>query len=500
MTLKNPLPSTALSAPGLRDFFSYDDDGNLCYNGISIPEAISLYGSPLEIVDTRIIKRRALEWINICSRVADKTDYPGGFSFFYASKANMSLECVHAAYQAGWHAETSSLQDLTHLMWMDEHDLLPHDIKILSNGCKISRPKGGADHNYAEMLAYLHTKGYEVTPVLDVNELSFFSSYNFDRPMPVGIRMKYGQIDSNDAYDSYVSRHGMAWGEVCRTAEQISRHASLNLEVLHAMVGAAETISVDTFVSSLLFATEKYFELKSSHPTLKYFDIGGGLPSALSGYDYEAFLTRLLRGICDQAATFGLEPPCLVWECGSYLVEESAIQIYATVQRYVNSCDGVWWYVVDGGLMVSLPDMLMVKKPFPILAGNHVNIPMVKARIGDLSCDSDGRYPGKQSAEKFVYLPDADDVLCVFAGVGSYQRMLGGAGGAHHCGIMNMGRLIVEELDNETVRTFIPGQTQDEYMSIMGFNKERIGVGSKSTGINRAAGRQKSDMLGIMGE
>lgn len=452
------------------DYCAHNSAGDLIFNGLAIPDLVRRYGSPLEVVDTRIIRRRACEWRALCEEVAGDVGYAGGFEYYYASKANMGIEYVKTVYKAGWHAETTSLQDLVHISWLREQKLLPSSLKIIANGYKLVRGQA-----YARKTCAMHQDGMDITPVFEKGELAFFAKEQFDRPMPVGLRMKFGKVRTEKDLASLTSRHGMEWDETVAVADELKSCSNLQLEVFHAMVGSAELISVDVFVSAILFAVDKYFQLKQMHPSLKYFDIGGGITSPLGGYDYESFLNLLLNGIKILSGKYGLEPPCLVWECGTYLVEESTIQVYSTVQRFKNDDSEVWWYLLNGGLMAGLPDMLVTRKAFPVIAGNYGNASKVKARLGDISCDTDGRYPVRGAEPDFVELPDVEDGIVVFGATGAYQRMLSGAGGAHHCGILSPGRLVVEEVDGEVKETFTPGQTEEEYMRLMGYSVDRNG-------------------------
>lgn len=452
------------------DYCVHNENGELVFNDFVIPDLVSKYGSPLEIVDTRMITRRANEWRKLCEGVAKEVGYDGGFEYFYASKANMGVEYVKTAYKAGWYAETTSLQDLVHVCWLQEQGLLPEGFKVVANGYKSFRQNA-----YAEKICAMHRQGYCVIPVFEQGEMAYFAQQSFLRTMPVGVRMKFGKVRTNEELAHLVSRHGMEWESLVREAEAIASHPHLKLELFHAMVGSAELISVDVFVSAILFAVDKYFQLKKIHPTLRYFDIGGGIASPLTGYDYHSFLSLLLNGIKILSGKYGLEPPCLVWECGTYLVEESTVQVYSTMQRFRNDDSGVWWYILDGGLMAGLPDMLVTQKAFPVMAGNYGHAEKVKVRLGDISCDTDGRYPVRGAEPDFVELPDVEGGLVVIGATGAYQRMLSGAVGAHHCGILNPGRLVIEEVDGVVKETYTPAQTEQEYLRLMGYSVDRNG-------------------------
>jgi arginine decarboxylase len=461
----------------LWDYLGYDESGNLWINDLRVTDAILEYGSPLEIHDLTILRRRALSWTALTQEIAREIGYNGGFSYFYASKANMMLPYTLAAYRAGWHIETSSVQDLEHLSFLDQQGTFDRRSQIYCNGYKLKMSERGMPSEYAEKIVEMHESGFDITPILDSGELEYFSSVGLKRAMPVGIRMKFGKVRNDDELSNLVSRHGMEWAEVQIAADKIAETQSLYLTVFHCMTGAAETIAIDQLVASLLFAARKYFQLKQKHPSLRYFDIGGGIPPMISQYNYRNFLDRFLSGLKNLSHEFRLEAPAVVFELGSFLAEESGFLVHSVIQsRQTGDNDKKkpeYWNIIDGGLMAELPDVYITDKSFPVFAATGANNLTERVVLGDLSCDTDGRYPRKTAKETFVLLPkNQEKQVVVFAGVGSYQKMLGGAGGAHHCGILEAGKLIVEDFSGKTCYHFIPAQSSDDVADRLGYTQE----------------------------
>lgn len=476
----------------LWDYLKYDDAGDLWINSLRIRDVVSLYGSPLEIHDMTIMKKRADWWRGLVAHIASDVGYTGSFSFYYASKANMSLPYVSNAYKYGWFAETSSVQDLLHLKKMHKAGLISQQIPIICNGFKFQTHSLQSEEikstitfqdpgyeceslpdHYAQEIVSFHDQGFSILPILDSGELDYFSRAVSEGEMSVGLRLKFGLVRDDEHMSRSVSRHGMEWNELVDQAHRIQQHKHLKLKMLHLMVSAAEITPVDDLVESLLYGAEKYFELKLLHPELSQLNIGGGIPPVSSGYDYELFLSRLLSGLIRLGKKFNCDLPEIVFEFGSFLAEECGFYVHRMLQRKHNSLTDtpglLQWAIIDGGLMAELPDMFITNKKFVVLAGNHAHEKGGEFVLGDLSCDSDGRYPRKKSSDHAIVLPDVEDLLLVFANVGAYQKMLSGAGGAHHCGILNAAQVVIEEVEGEIQARYIPRQTSEEYAAQLGY-------------------------------
>ena len=136
---------------------------------------------------------------------------------------------------------------------------------------------------------------------------------------------------------------------------------------------------------------------------------------------------------------------------GSFIAAESGMHVMKVLHLKKNSVedDGkvLPWAIVDLPFMRAIPDMLMVDKhDFLILAANNANLPAVKARLGDLSCDSDGVWPPKKAPQKFVYIPDTqEDLFLVIVASGAYGETLTGIGGVGHCGLLEPAEAIIEK-------------------------------------------------------
>lgn len=485
------------------DYARYDGAGDLWINDIRVRDAAAAFGTPLEIVDTTILERRSAEWMALCREVAGARNYPGTLRYLYAAKANMASEITHAAYRNGWHAETSSTQDLAHLLWMREHGLLPEGIRVVCNGFKPAPehyhlPQSAAERDpagsaglplpaltsalsgvhtapYAQQIVDMARDGWDICPILDQGELEYFSRPEVP-PMEVGLRLKFGRTADAAGLAALVSRFGMALQELERAADAIDRIPHLTLTTLHAMVGAATTIPVPSLVQSLGFAGRIWAELRRRHATLTEFNIGGGVPPLGEPYDHSGLLAGLFDALTGAASAAGVPPPDVTFEFGSLVAAEAGMHIFSILDVKHNDTSGPPWAIVDGGLMAAIPDMLMIDKPFRILAISGGDRPARAVRLGDVTCDGDGRYPPESfGPEAIVLLPEGEPPPIAIMGLGAYQEILSGVRGAHHCGLLEALELIVERGADGRPRTrLMPRQTQQEAASLLGYSADAV--------------------------
>lgn len=497
------------------DHLRYDAAGDLWFNDLRLVDAIAACGTPLEVVDTTVIERRCAEWMALTRGVAAAIGYPARLHYLYAAKANMAAEVTHAAYRAGWHAETSGTQDLRHLAWLREHGLLPPEMRVVCNGFKLppAAPGGaagagarreddagrgaavadartaadappsarlaipradrlalGVDGSYAGTIVALRRGGWNIQPILDAGEVAWFAACGV--PFEVGLRLKFGPVADRAALAGWVSRFGLAPGALAAAAAEVAAAPGLTLTTLHAMVGAAEAIPVPDMVAAYRVAGAVWAALRRDHPHLVELNLGGGVPPLAEPYDHEGLVRGVLGALADAAAAAGVPAPEVTFELGSLVAEEAGLHVFGVLQTKDNDDGPVDWALVDGGLMAAIPDMLLIGKSFRVLATHGARRPARAVRLGDLTCDSDGRYPPKREGDgAAVLLPEGDDVAVAIVGVGAYQEILSGVRGAHHCGLLEAVELIVERgADGMRRARLMPRQTWRDAAAVLGYN------------------------------
>ena len=234
--------------------------------------------------------------------------------------------------------------------------------------------------------------------------------------------------------------------------------------------------STRDFANALTFAAEKYFQLRALHQSLTTLDIGGGIPPQSSHYDYERLMVRFLGKVKELAKKYQQPEPRIAFELGSFVAADAGMTVFKVSQEKVLE-NGTVWNIIDGGLMATIPDALMVNKVFTVLAGNNANYPAQEVGIAGITCDSDDTFPIKVSFNqgKRVLMPKRDEEstypqLVVFNDTGAYQETLSGEGGAHHCLLLQEAKVIIRTGKDKKIHVkCLPRQTAEEIRKLMGY-------------------------------
>lgn len=438
-------------------------DGRLHFEDLDLYATVRQYGSPLELVYTPLIERRVREMIALFADARAATGYRGGFVYANATKANVAEEVVRHALLAGAHQETSSTYDvdIARLLW--RAGVLPPDRLVICNGFKVP--------SYADNIKALRREGYvNVLPVLDSPaEVDAFAT--LELPLMVGLRQRIeAGVTTRAALDRVESRFGMGFDELAAQADRLAGLPHLAFRLYHAMLGS-QLDREEEWLASLLFAVEYYCTLRERHPSLEYFDFGGGMPVAYSldfSFDYAGFARRLLAGVKGVCARRGVPEPTIVGEFGRYTTAEHGAHLFRVVEEKPAG-GGAAWYLVDSSLMVSLPDSWGIGQKFIVLPLNGYDRPTRRVWLGGLTCDSDDVY--REAGEPgYLTLPAADGELYLgFFGTGAYQEMLSGVRGVHHCLLPEAKELIVERDAAGERRRVMHGQTSRNVLSVLGY-------------------------------
>ena len=465
--LRSRYPGRPDSEGWLNDFLRVRD-GQLHFRDLNLYATAREYGSPLELVYTPLIAERVQRMIASFAEARAALGYQGGFVYANATKANVAEEIIRHAMLAGAHYETSSSYDIdiARLLW--RQGLLPGDRLILNNGFKI-----GA---YADNIKALRREGYaNVLPIFDSPaEIQTFAP--FELPLLVGLRQRIEQGVLNLAQLNGVeSRFGMGFAELLDQADRIAAMPNMTLKLYHAMLGS-QLDDEAAFVNSLLFAMECYCALKQRHPTLEYFDFGGGVPVPYSldfAFDYAGFARRLLRGVKDVCAQHGVVEPTIIGEFGRYTTAEHGAHLFRVVEEKPTTSVDAAWYIIDSSLMVALPDSWGIAQKFIVLPLNGYDRPTRLAWLGGLTCDSDDVYR-EAGTPGYLTLPmlRPDEELYVgFFGTGAYQEMLSGVRGVHHCLLPEAKELIIERDGDRETRRVLSAQSSDLILAALGYGR-----------------------------
>lgn len=432
---------------------------------INLNMMASRYGAPLEIAYYPQITRQINNIHIWASQARRTTGYRGTFLYAYATKANFTAEVVQTALRAGAHYETSAAADVAIAAHLWREGELPDERLLLCNGSK--------DADYLAQICHLRQQGYkQIIPVLD--DLAELTSLEVcTAPLQLGVRER--AAGNRNAAQPGNDRFGLTVPEIDQIVAQLT-HSHHRLILYHAMVGS-QIENEAQFLALLDESLVAYCRLRQRVPTLRYLNFGGGLPT--SGYrldfnfDYVGFLRRLMARVQQICAVFGVPEPDLVGEFGRYTVANHSVTLFEVGAVKTTATGQPDWYLLNGSLMVALPDILMVPdQQFLILPLDHWERPIRPVRLaGRATCDSDDVYPHLDQPP--LYLPDVGTglVVAVF-GTGAYQKLLSGLGGVHHCLSPEPPQLKIHEINGRLQFRRTPQQSHDVMMRLLGYEPQ----------------------------
>jgi arginine decarboxylase len=450
-----------MSDNGLLNEFISRRDGKLMFASVDLEALVAQHGAPLEIAYCPLITEQVQRMQGVAQQAREAVGYIGSFIYAYATKANFSEEVVRTALNAGVHYETSSVADVRIATDLWRRGSLPHERYVFCNGSK--------EDDYITAILKLRLAGNaNVVPVLD--DLDEWADYRAcSVAMRVGVRAReYAKCAGGD-------RFGLLPDEIDQVVATLSGTPH-QLVLYHAMVGS-QLENEDAWLSKLSAAVTAYCELRQRVPTLHMFNFGGGMPTSAYDlgfkFDYDAFMTRLFTTIADICAAYDVPVPDVIGEFGRYTVASHSMYLLE-VGKVKRGRDGdAPWYLLNGSLMVSAPDTLIVDdQQFIVLPLSGWDDQAQVVRLGGRrTCDSDDMYP--RPGQEPLVLPETDggQIIAVF-GVGAYQSMLAGKGGAHHCLSPEMKRVIIEQDGDRLVTRVVEQQNLAQIMTALGYGTE----------------------------
>ncbi len=381
--------------------------------------------------------------------------FPGDLKVAYASKANPVEPVVRTLLQAGAAYECSSTFDVDVARHAAACGWLDHNRTILANGFKIPA--------YAQNLIRLRAEGFpHILPIFgELDEIEPFVDSGLT--FAVGLRSR---TDSQG-----LNRFGLSPDELELGARQIMAAHNLTLTTFHAM----QTVSASRgliYQAAMMRSLRLYARLHRIAPTLRHFDLGGGLPGRSSDMDFQDWMIQTLQNIMGVCHEEDVPVPDLFIESGRYMVQDHAAKMFHIVKAKMMD-DGVPFYMIDGSIMSNFPDAWALGDSFTVLPVNHWDSPFRPARLSGLTCDPDDVYPTRKMNEVPLELPTNTDGLVVgFFDCGAYQETLAGRHGTKHC-LLPEGPEITLDQDGygELAYSYEPAQTVNQVLDNLGYSR-----------------------------
>lgn len=460
----------------LTDFLSRRDGRLLLADRIDLRAMVARYGAPLEIAYCPLITQQIEQMLDWANTARTRSTYNGTFRYAYATKANFAEEVVRTAIAAGAHYETSAAADvmIAHHLW--RQGVLPPDRTIYCNGSK--------EDPYIDAIVALREAGYHnIIPILDdLRELDALLA-RCTKPLQLGIRERHPQ-DTIDPTHPGSDRFGLTPAEITHVIERLEGTPH-QLVLYHAMVGS-QIENHATWLARLTRSAEAYCHLRQRVPTLEAFNFGGGMPTSAYTIDFDfnvtTFLEHLMQALAHTCATFAVPQPNIIGEFGRYTVAAHTVFLLeigavkpGQQETSPDKTTSLPWYLVNGSMMVSLPDSMIVEgQQFIVLPLDRWDRPTREVRLaGRRTCDSDDIFP-RPSQPPLVLPDEGEGLIIAIFGVGAYQQMISGRGGAHHCLSPEMRRIIIEQDGDALVIREIPPQSLGTIMGLLGYTREAL--------------------------
>jgi arginine decarboxylase len=480
----------------LNDFIRMRDGRVIFADALDLLELVERHGTPLEVSFCPLIARRIQAMQARFGAARARAGYRGEFVYAYATKANFAEEVVRTAMSAGAHYETSSAFDvrIAHSLW--RAGVLPADRFIFCNGSK--------EQPYIDAIVELRRAGFaNIVPILD-DPGEFEALAGCSEPLLLGVRERkdFGDLAEGATYG--YDRFGMLPDELEALAARVAQ-TSHTIILYHAMVGS-QLEDRDFWTREIRESLDGYARLRAAVPSLSYFNFGGGMPTGAYSldfaFDYDEAAEAIQRAIGAECDARGLPHPHLVGEFGRYSVADHGLHIFGVGNVKTGHPGMPPWYLLDGSLMVALPDILIVKgQQFIALALNHHHVAAGPVVLGGRrTCDSDDFYPRTgdpplvlpliESQDKATRRPgdkeshaatvswspglpvsQSPNLLIAFFGTGAYQAMLSGEGGAHHCLAPEAPKVIVEEQDGALITRVVGEQSWEDVLGELGYSR-----------------------------
>ncbi|MDY4146179.1 MAG: hypothetical protein SOY54_08215 [Bacilli bacterium] len=404
----------------------------LYYNNVNLNSLAEKYGTPLKVTFLDLIKERVVSLKETFDKVIKENNYQGKFIYLNANKANYGVEEIETAFIYADGLECSSYHDL--LLTVDIINKYPKmkTKPIVCNGYK--------KIDYITEIIKLSESGYNVSCIIDnALEYDLLKKYCHNR-LEVGIRVHLEALYAEEDETIKNDRFGVTSQEFDYILNDLENHQNLILKTIHFHQRGFD-YEKDKFEENICKTFEKYYvRANKKYPSCCEFDMGGGTPLPVHyDFDYSSWAKLLVDILKDLSITYGVTMPDIISENGKYSQKDSTINIYEIVG--VKNTDEIPWYIIDGSLLIAMPEAYALGEEILLHPVNNINDKMIKTRLAGITCDCDDIYYEKDKG--YILMPEKtldNKVFVAILGTGSYQNSMNGKGGVHHC-------LIPEEKD-----------------------------------------------------
>ena len=411
-------------------------NNSLFYNNIDLALLAKEFKTPLRVTFLDVIKKRILELKDAFDSAIIENNYQGKFIYANANKANYEYLEVREAYIHSDGIECSSYYDLLYTKDIVSKFSFGKQKPIICNGIK--------NNSYLDLICAMKNEGFNIIDICDNLDEYLYLKEQDVKLLEIGLRIHLPSLYEINNDD----RFGMNDNEFNFIIEDIKKIDKLKLSTIHFHQRGFE-FEKDKFELNIKKAFKYYVKAKNSVNTLINFNIGGGTPLPYNdSFDYHQYAFDTIKFIKELAKENNVIEPNIISENGKYSQKDSTINIYEVVN--VKNTNKYPWYVLDGSLLIAMPEMYALGEEILVLPINNLNRPKEKARLSSLTCDCDDVYYDKKQG--YIFLPKyfkGEKLYIGIFGTGSYQNSMAGKGGWHHCLLPEEKDLVIYTEDNK---------------------------------------------------
>lgn len=402
----------------------------LNYCNVNLTSLALKYGTPLKVTFLDLIQERIVSLKETFIKAIKNNDYKGNIIYLNANKANYGIEEILTACKYADGLECSSYNDLLLTKNIFKNPLFKNK-HIYCNGFK--------DSNYINEIINFETE-YDIVDIIDnLNEYNYLKE-NVNNKLKIGIRINLPYLYTHD--NDYIKndRFGVTESDFETILSDLKNHPNLSLTTIHFHQRGFD-YEEDKFLINLEKVFTNYFvKANKLYSSCTFFNMGGGTPLKVdSDFDYDSWANLTVTNIKKWSIINNITEPNIILENGKYTQKDSTVNIYKVVG--VKNTDKYPWYIIDGSLLIAMPEMYALGEEILVSPINHLGSEKEKVRLAGLTCDCDDIYYLKDKG--YISIPKktpSNDIFIAALGTGSYQNSMNGKGGIHHC-------LIPEEKD-----------------------------------------------------
>ena len=363
---------------------SRNERGELELAGLSAPELVRQYGSPLHVIDQADFEAR-LERVR---GAFEKATQNAGTSvkLYYASKALLTTEIARWVVNAGYAIDVSTGGELA---------------VALASGSGGDRL--GVHGNNKSLVEIGRAVSADVSAIVIDSEIEIERIASIagaqDKIQPVRLRVNSGVHASTHEYLATAredQKFGIALEDVPQMVEKIRSHSHLRFLGLHSHIGS-QIFAVEGFVAAAEKLLDSHAELLNGGEVPEL-NLGGGFGISYTAADdpmpIEELAKQIVEAVRAKCDALGINIPRLAFEPGRIIAGPAGVTLYSvgTTKDVVVADSGSGsnrrYVSVDGGMSDNIRPALYGAEYSATLASRSSSSHGVLSRVVGKHCES----------------------------------------------------------------------------------------------------------------